>query len=531
MLNRDPIFNYLETICEYVPAAFYWVDLNIKRVGLNRMCMAAIGITDKSEVIGKTPLEFYKDKEIGLLLYNKMVEVIKDNKETLSEDKIIDANGKIRYFSATRAPLKTLDGKIVGALGISVETTNQKNYDRVVLENEINRSKILELEKEAKEAEILQLKNIAELSKLEQENTIAKMQIILDFGKLAAKVSHDIASPLSVLQHVIKEIKIDNRIEYKYIQLLEESLINIKNTSNDLLNRYRKLSSSPEAVSIGTSDNYIVPRFIVLQQIIKSIIQNKNLEWKEKPCNIIFDNNDITWVNISPSLFTRAISNLFNNSYESFDDYKRNIKINILSTHDFISICIVDSGNGIAPNEIQKALNGVSSKHAGAGLGLSSAKEYFESIGGWINLESDIGKGTNVTINLPPCNAPIWFPTKIEYFDSNVFVVIDDNSSILLMWKHLIVTNTDLECLLFLNLEDFKLWYNSNKDSHAILFVDYDLNNKYNGLNIINEFKQLRSYLVTDHATESFMQNLAIENNFKLIPKALISSLNFVKME
>ena len=139
-MDKEPIFDYLESLCEYVPAAFYWMDLQGKRIGLNKMCMDAIGISDKNEAIGKSALEFYRDQKIAMPLYNNVMEVIRTGSPSLCEDKIIDAIGLTRYFSATRAPLRSLDGEIVGVLGISVEITNQKKYDQLILENEIHKT-------------------------------------------------------------------------------------------------------------------------------------------------------------------------------------------------------------------------------------------------------------------------------------------------------------------------------------------------------------------------------------------------------
>jgi signal transduction histidine kinase len=71
-------------------------------------------------------------------------------------------------------------------------------------------------------------------------------------------------------------------------------------------------------------------------------------------------------------------------------------------------IAISDTGIGIAPGEISKAMepfgqidSTVSRKYEGTGLGLPLAKRLVELHGGTLTIESALGVGTTVTIALP----------------------------------------------------------------------------------------------------------------------------------
>lgn len=78
-------------------------------------------------------------------------------------------------------------------------------------------------------------------------------------------------------------------------------------------------------------------------------------------------------------------------------------------------IRITDSGTGIAQEDIEKALNNFGQtdqlevyEGQGAGLGLPVARALLELHGGAIALESELDKGTVVTITLPEesCRVP-----------------------------------------------------------------------------------------------------------------------------
>jgi len=73
-----------------------------------------------------------------------------------------------------------------------------------------------------------------------------------------------------------------------------------------------------------------------------------------------------------------------------------------------IVLAITDTGIGMAPEDIPKALSpfqqidsGLCRKYEGTGLGLPLAIRHVELHGGTVELQSDVGKGTRVTIRLP----------------------------------------------------------------------------------------------------------------------------------
>ena len=75
---------------------------------------------------------------------------------------------------------------------------------------------------------------------------------------------------------------------------------------------------------------------------------------------------------------------------------------------DWVRFCVRDSGIGIASEQIKQLfqaftqVDGSSSrKYNGAGLGLVVAKQFCQMMGGDISVESEIGKGSQFTINLP----------------------------------------------------------------------------------------------------------------------------------
>jgi signal transduction histidine kinase len=69
---------------------------------------------------------------------------------------------------------------------------------------------------------------------------------------------------------------------------------------------------------------------------------------------------------------------------------------------EWVRISIVDSGQGIPPEEKEKIFEPFfTTKEGGTGLGLSIVHRIIENHNGVIKVESDVGKGSTFTIFLP----------------------------------------------------------------------------------------------------------------------------------
>ena len=75
-------------------------------------------------------------------------------------------------------------------------------------------------------------------------------------------------------------------------------------------------------------------------------------------------------------------------------------------------LSVADRGIGIAEDDIPSVLlpfsqveSAFSRSHEGTGLGLPLAKSFIEAHGGRLEIDSTIGRGTRVTLHIPPQRA------------------------------------------------------------------------------------------------------------------------------
>ena len=108
-------------------------------------------------------------------------------------------------------------------------------------------------------------------------------------------------------------------------------------------------------------------------------------------------------VNLDYMNMRAAIYNILQNSVEAIEG-RGEIRIETLPSIDqTISIRISDNGIGISPEDLRKIFNPFhSGKFQGAGLGLTISYRIIQDHGGEVEVESEKGKGTTVTIRLHP---------------------------------------------------------------------------------------------------------------------------------
>ena len=119
--------------------------------------------------------------------------------------------------------------------------------------------------------------------------------------------------------------------------------------------------------------------------------------------------DDIPYMWADKRLMRQILVNLLSNSVK-FTAAGGSVTVDAkLVEGNALSLCVADTGIGIAEADIHKAMTpfgqvdgSLTRKYAGTGLGLPLAKRLVELHGGTLRLESEIDVGTKVTVRFPP---------------------------------------------------------------------------------------------------------------------------------
>ncbi len=190
---------------------------------------------------------------------------------------------------------------------------------------------------------------------------------------------------------------LDDIILKKYTRSIEKNAFRLERLINNLID-ITKIDSGDYKISIN---NYNIVSLV--ENIALAVVDYIRSE----DISIIFDTNkEEKIVKCDKESIERIILNLLSNSIKHIHG-EGNIVVNINAYEDYVDITVKDDGEGIPKEYIENVFNkfgqadkSLSRKHEGSGLGLFIVKSLVEMHGGLINIESEVGVGTEVTIRL-----------------------------------------------------------------------------------------------------------------------------------
>ena len=202
------------------------------------------------------------------------------------------------------------------------------------------------------------------------------------------KITHEIKNPLSVCRGYLDMILMNDYKNYnKYIPIINSEINRTLNLMDDFLD-YTKLKIEKEDVDIV----YMLEE---LKDEFSPLLEKNNIKLE-------FDiPDDEIYIEIDYKRFKQVLVNIIKNSIEAKKE-SMTIKLFMKENINSIELRIEDTGIGMEKDVLDKiGENFYTTKPRGTGLGVSLSKEIIRLHGGSIKYESELDKGTTVSINLP----------------------------------------------------------------------------------------------------------------------------------
>jgi signal transduction histidine kinase len=348
-------------------------------------------------------------------------------------------------------------------------------------------------------------------------------------AELAKQVAHDIRSPLAALDVIVQDI---NHIPEDMRLILRNATSRIRDIANQLLQKninhfFGTYSQSKE----------------LLFTLIEDVVSEKRILFRNKSnleINTVFtDESYMLFSEIQPHEFKSIMSNLINNSVEAMMlQPNGKIEIRLFSFDSLIQVEIRDNGKGISPDVLnkigQKGFSyGKDNLESGSGLGISHAVNLLQLWKGNLKIESELTKGTAVTLSLLKCLAPKWFINELPIQHNTQIIVLDDDSSIHSVldkyFHNFYLQKTPLH---FYSINDFEKWkYSSLEIEHSLFLIDYEFTGETtNGLNLIKHHNiEDKAILVTSHYEDKNIRSQCEAVGIRIIPKSMAAYLSTKK--
>ena len=119
---QDDVF-LLESLMDELPDAIYFKDRQSRFTRINRYAAAHYGIVNPALAVGRTDFDFFTEEHAGQALRDER-EIIRTGQPLVAiKEKETLPDGKLRWVSTTKLPLRDRAGDIVGILGLSRDIT------------------------------------------------------------------------------------------------------------------------------------------------------------------------------------------------------------------------------------------------------------------------------------------------------------------------------------------------------------------------------------------------------------------------
>ena len=358
------------------------------------------------------------------------------------------------WLNFTAAPLFSVDGKVIGAIEIFLDITEQRkaqhaleharsHLERLVVHrtNQLNESNA-KLETDIQYRETIErelIKRNTELMALNDDLSNAQAQLMqsekmASIGQLAAGVAHEINNPVGYIfsnvgtlekyinnlfemlrfyetlenqivlpesKNQLKELK--EKIELNYLM---EDIPELMSQSKEGIERVRKIVQ--DLKDFSRIDANLEWQWVNLHQGFDSTLNVVNNEVKYK-ADVIKEYGDIPEVECLPSQINQVILNLVVNSCHAMSDERGTIILRTSVDHEDVLIEVIDNGSGIPPAVVSRIFDPFFTTKPvgkGTGLGLSLSYGIIKKHHGELTVKSELGKGTTFTIRLPIKHVP-----------------------------------------------------------------------------------------------------------------------------
>lgn len=303
-----------------------------------------------------------------------------------------NSNEALRIFHQRKLQIPFI--LVTGAVSEEFAVSSLKHgADDYVLKSNLARlPNVIDNALKQKEAERQKIE--AALALARQNEALIKINRELD--SFVYSISHNLRAPLmSVLGLLDLAKNEDNTVViHQYHDMMKSSVCKLDDTLKEILEYAR-----------NARQGLMVDRIDFQKTINDNFERVQFMPGYDRIKKQIFIEGDSQFYSDHYRL-SLVLNNLISNGIKYADPGKENPFINIRVNVDEekASLTFTDNGIGIENDYIQKVFNmffRATSKNEGAGLGLYIVKEAVEKLGGTIQLESQLGKGTVFRIDLP----------------------------------------------------------------------------------------------------------------------------------
>ncbi len=369
-------------------------------------------------------IEVRGDDELGVLTttFNIMAAKLKNTLDEISSEKdkieviiknlddgivAFDLRGKLIHINPSAEKMLKADKSMLSDFALLCEKLNVEISMQDIIENKEDVKKEWEFEFEDMIISAHFAPYKTEFNKT--EGVVVALQDITKQQKLdksrrafVADVSHELRTPLTNIKSY-SETLLDNDIDDKEVS---RNFLTVINNEADRMTRLvtdllvlSRLEHTEDALKLSFCD---------VQGLVEQIVSTMSITAKKSKITLTYvKGTDVDRIFVDKDKINQVVVNIISNAIK-YTQEGGTVSVLCGGREDIIYISVSDTGIGIPEKDLPMIFDRFyrvdkarSRKQGGTGLGLAIAKEIIEAHKGTISIDSEYGKGTTVTVNLP----------------------------------------------------------------------------------------------------------------------------------
>lgn len=349
----------LDTILDNIPGGFLLIDKNFTIIRVNNITCEITGF-NKEELLGQkceTVCSTYNGKENCPVWKNK-------DKAISGHDTMIKCKGNTQIPILKNAKTIQFKGEPY-ILESFIDIREQKE----------NEQKLIDAKKKAEDADRLK-------------------------SAFLANMSHEIRTPMNGIlgfTSLLKNRQLTEEKQQYFLETIEKSGFRLMNTVNDII----------EISKIEANETPLNKKLINIHEVLFDIWVFFKLEAESKDLQLkYYPEDELFTCTTDQTKIESIITNLIKNAIKFSD--KGTIQFGFRVENNHLFFFCKDEGDGIDGkrqkaifNRFEQADIEDSKAKQGTGLGLTITKAYTEMLGGTIEVNSALGKGTSFYVHIP----------------------------------------------------------------------------------------------------------------------------------
>lgn len=349
-LTRIKAFS--DNVVERMPVGLVALDGNGRVISFNQAAEATLRLSS-DQVLGRTASEVLPRQVLDL------VAALKDSTRTAiaKEFDCSLRDGRLVPLDVTLSSLKGEDGTVWGTIILCRDLTEVQNLKREV----------------------------------ETTRRLASL------GRLAAGVAHEIRNPLSSIKGFATYFR-DRYRDNPEDQKTSEVMIQEVDRLNRVISQLLEFARPP----------VIQKKRASLQSLIQRSLKMIERQTSAKGIQVLSElPSNIQEVDLDPDGINQVLLNLYLNAIEAMEQGGTlTVSLSKKESSPWVKLTVTDTGTGISREDLEHVFDPYfTTKQTGTGLGLAIVHKIIEAHRGEVRAESEVGRGTTVSVLLPAAEA------------------------------------------------------------------------------------------------------------------------------